>query len=41
MSDVSRGPGWWLAANEKWYPPERHPNYVPLQRLLADHPEVL
>ena len=25
MSDVSRGPGWWLASNGKWYPPESHP----------------
>lgn len=29
MSDVSQGPGWWQAADSKWYPPEQHPNYVP------------
>ncbi len=22
MSDTSRGPGWWLASDGKWYPPE-------------------
>ena len=22
MSDVSKGPGWWLASDGKWYPPE-------------------
>ncbi|HUI03652.1 MAG TPA: RDD family protein [Acidimicrobiales bacterium] len=28
MSDVSQGPGWWMASDGKWYPPERHPDYV-------------
>jgi hypothetical protein len=28
MSDVSGGADWWVAANGKWYPPERHPDYV-------------
>lgn len=27
MSDSSQGPGWWLAADGKYYPPEQHPNY--------------
>ena len=22
MSDVAQGPGWWLASDHKWYPPE-------------------
>jgi len=22
MSDQARGPGWWLASDGKWYPPE-------------------
>src|SRR5579859_4873791 len=22
MSDTSQGPGWWLASDGKWYPPE-------------------
>lgn len=25
MSDVSQGPGWWLASDGKWYPPETAP----------------
>ena len=25
MSDTSQGPGWWLAADGKWYPPEQQP----------------
>lgn len=29
MSDTSQGPGWWLASDGKWYPPERHPGYRP------------
>jgi len=22
MSDVSQGPGWWLASDDRWYPPD-------------------
>jgi hypothetical protein len=29
MSDISPGPGWWLASDLRWYPPEVHPDYVP------------
>jgi hypothetical protein len=29
VSDTSRGPGWWQAADGKWYPPEQHPSYSP------------
>ncbi len=29
MSDQARGPGWWVASDGKWYPPETHPNYRP------------
>jgi hypothetical protein len=25
MSDVSGGPGWWLASDGKWYPPQEAP----------------
>ena len=25
MSDRSKGEGWWLASDGKWYPPESHP----------------
>jgi hypothetical protein len=28
MSDISQGPGWWQASDRKWYPPERHSDYV-------------
>ena len=26
MSDVFQGPGWWMASDGKWYPPDRHPD---------------
>ena len=26
MSNTSQGPGWWLASDGKWYPPELHPD---------------
>jgi hypothetical protein len=26
MSDKSEGPGWWMANDGKWYPPELHPS---------------
>ena len=26
MSDVAQGPGWWIASDGKWYPPESHPS---------------
>lgn len=29
MSDQSQGPGWWLASDGKWYPPETHPSAAP------------
>lgn len=29
MSNVSQGPGWWMASDHKWYPPESHPGYRP------------
>ncbi len=29
MSDVSQGPGWWLASDGRWYPPESHPSFQP------------
>jgi uncharacterized RDD family membrane protein YckC len=27
MSDVPQGPAWWMASDNKWYPPESHPGY--------------
>jgi len=29
VSEVSQGPGWWLASDGRWYPPEQAPGYVP------------
>lgn len=29
MSNTSRGPGWWLASDGKWYPPEAVPGGPP------------
>jgi hypothetical protein len=28
MTDRPQGPDWWQASDLKWYPPEKHPNYV-------------
>ena len=28
MSDVSQGPGWWLASDGKWCSPERRSDYI-------------
>ena len=28
MTDQPQGPGWWQASDLKWYPPEKHANYV-------------
>ena len=30
MSDVAQGPGWWMASDHKWYPPELHPDRAPV-----------
>lgn len=27
MSEVSQGPGWWLASDGRWYPPDQVPGY--------------
>lgn len=29
MSDTSQGAGWWQASDDKWYPPETHPDRRP------------
>jgi hypothetical protein len=31
VSDASQGPGWWLASDGKWYPPEQAPQPQPPQ----------
>ncbi len=28
MSDVTQGPGWWMASDGKWYPPETAPGWT-------------
>ncbi len=33
MSDGSPGPGWWLASDGRWYPPETHPDVTPPPNL--------
>jgi hypothetical protein len=30
MSDVSQGPGWWMASDGRWYAPETHPSVRPV-----------
>jgi uncharacterized RDD family membrane protein YckC len=30
MTDVSQGPGWWIASDGKWYPPHLHPSVAEL-----------
>jgi hypothetical protein len=27
MSEVQQRPGWWQAADWRWYPPELHPDF--------------
>jgi hypothetical protein len=29
VSEVSQGPGWWLASDGRWYAPEQMPGHVP------------
>lgn len=36
MSDVSQGPGWWLASDGRWYPPETHPQYRAAPTTVAE-----
>lgn len=38
MSDVSQGPGWWVASDGKWYPPHLHPDYRPPDRTASPPP---
>jgi hypothetical protein len=28
MSDTFQGPGWWIASDSKWYPPQLHPSRI-------------
>jgi len=36
ISDVSQGPGWWLASDGRWYPPETHPQYRAAPTTVAE-----
>ena len=36
MSDVFEGPGWWMASDGKWYPPEGHPDAHYRSRFLPE-----
>jgi hypothetical protein len=33
VSDKSEGPGWWMASDGKWYPPEEHPSFKDGSRM--------
>jgi hypothetical protein len=35
MSDQSQGPGWWLASDGKWYPPDQAPAMPPPETWAA------
>jgi uncharacterized RDD family membrane protein YckC len=37
MSDTAQGPGWWMATDGKFYPPELHPTHT--ATLLQDRPQ--
>ncbi len=41
MSDTSQGPGWWLASDGRWYPPEQStaPAFVATVQPEASSPE--
>jgi hypothetical protein len=42
MSDISQGPGWWLASDGKWYPPETWtgpPPVVTAPPNPSEHPQ--
>lgn len=33
---MSQGPGWWVASDNKWYPPESHPEAVAIRAAQAE-----
>jgi hypothetical protein len=35
VSDASQGPGWWLASDDRWYPPELHPDAIAAREAAA------
>lgn len=38
MSDISQGPGWWIASDNKWYPPDLHPSVQKAPPVPASGP---
>ncbi len=40
MSDVFEGPGYWMASDGKWYPPDRHPDNSYRERFTAVPPPL-
>ncbi len=38
MSESAQGPGWWLASDGRWYPPEQAPGYAPQPQTPAASP---
>jgi hypothetical protein len=38
MSDTPKGPGWWIASDGKWYPPELHPTTRDASRTETAQP---
>lgn len=38
MSTRPMGPGWWQASDDRWYPPESHPDYRPGTPWALDPP---
>ena len=35
MSDKPEGPGWWIASDGNWYPPELHPSVREVSRMRS------
>jgi hypothetical protein len=35
MSDKPEGPGWWIASDGNWYPPELHPSVTEGSRMQS------
>jgi hypothetical protein len=40
MSDTAQGPGWWIASDGKWYPPEQHPDALAAEPPPLDEPPM-
>jgi hypothetical protein len=39
MSDTKRGPGWWIASDGRWYPPDDHPRKTTGSDSTGQHVE--